>query len=99
MTISASTRTRVVVLLTSVAVALVLLLAVTVAARAAGPATAEPQNYVTHTVRTGDTLWEIAADHAEDGVDLRNYVLDIKRANHLENSTIHPGQVLQIPVG
>jgi LysM repeat protein len=98
MTISASTRTRVVVLLTSVAVALALLLAVTVAARAQGPATAEPQHFVTHTVRSGDTLWEIAGTHAEGDVDLRNYVLDIKAANGLDTSTIHPGQVLQIPV-
>lgn len=98
MTISASTRTRVVVLLTSVALALALLLTVTVAARADGPALAESQNFVTHTVRSGDTLWEIAATHNEDGVDLRNYVLDIKQANGLETSVIIPGQVLQIPV-
>lgn len=98
MTISASTRTRVVVLLTSVALALALLLTVTVAARADGPAFAEPQNFVTHTVRSGDTLWDIAAVHVEDGVDLRDYLLDIRVANGLDTSTIHPGQVLQIPV-
>jgi len=96
MTISA--RTRVVVLLTSVALALVLLLAVTVAARAEGPTVADPGNYVTHTVRSGDTLWEIAAEHAADGGDLRNLVHDIRSINGLDTSTIQPGQVLRVPV-
>jgi nucleoid-associated protein YgaU len=95
MTISA--RTRVVVLLTSVALALVLLLAVTVAARADGPTVADPGNYVTHTVRTGDTLWDIALEHA-DGGDLRNLVHDIRSINGLDTSTIQPGQVLRVPV-
>ena len=95
MTISA--RTRVVVLLTAVALALVLLLAVTVAARADGPTVADPGNYVTHTVRTGDTLWDIALEHA-DGGDLRNLVHDIRSINGLDTSTIQPGQVLRVPV-
>lgn len=100
MTISANTRTRVVVLLTSVALALALLLAVTVAARAEGPADAALQNttFVTHTVRSGDTLWDIAMVHAPQGSDVRNFVFDIKAVNGLETSNIQPGQVLQIPV-
>jgi LysM repeat protein len=100
MTISANTRTRVVVLLTSVALALALLLAVAVAARAEGPAVATPDDitYVTHTVRVGDTLWDIAMAHAPEGSDVRNFVFDLKTVNGLETSNIQPGQVLHIPV-
>lgn len=100
MTISANTRTRVVVLLTSVAVALALLLAVAVAARADSPAVASPPDvaYVTHTVRVGDTLWDIAMDHSPDGSDVRDFVFDLKAVNGLESSNIQPGQVLLIPV-
>lgn len=97
MTISA--RTRVVVLLTSVALALVLLLAVGVAAWADGPVSAaEPPTFVTHTVRTGDTLWDLASVHAPQGSDLRDFVLDLKWVNDLESSALRPGQVLLIPV-
>ena len=100
MTISASTRTRVVVLLTSVALALALLLAVAVAARAEGPAVASPDDitFVTHTVRVGDTLWDIAMVHAPQDSDVRNFVYDLKAVNGLESSNIQPGQVLRIPV-
>ena len=99
MTISASARTRVVVLLTAVAVALVLLLAVTAAARAGGtPAPDEPAAFVTHTVRSGDTLWEIAGVHAPQGADLRDFVFDLKQVNGLASSGLQPGQILLIPV-
>ncbi|MDQ6647800.1 MAG: transglycosylase SLT domain-containing protein [Pseudomonadota bacterium] len=43
----------------------------------------------THTVRSGDSLWEIA----------RNYhvkVTELKRWNHLQGSTLKPGQVLRV---
>ena len=96
MTIS-STLTRVVVLLTSVALALVLLLAVTAAARADGPTATDATDYVTHTVVSGDTLWDIAAQHAPEGADLRDVVFDVKRVNGLDSSTIQPGQVIRVP--
>jgi LysM repeat protein len=97
MTISAKARHRVVVLLTSVALALALLLTGAVVARA--DSTPEPTGFITHTVTSGDTLWEIAGDHAAPGDDLRNVVEDIKRFNALGSSVITPGQVLRIPLG
>jgi nucleoid-associated protein YgaU len=101
MTISANTRSRVVVLLTSVALVLALLLAFSVVARAddADTPTGSAVSSITHVVRSGDTLWDIASGVAEPGSDVRNVVEDIKRANGLRDSLIHPGQVLVVPVG
>jgi nucleoid-associated protein YgaU len=111
MTISANTPARVAVLLTVIAVALVLLLAGTVAALAGGDTSAVPVpgavasatvtadggEQATHLVRSGDTLWDIATAHTEPGDDVRDTLLDIKRANGLSTSMITPGQVLVIP--
>ena len=101
MTMPASTRHRVVVLLTAVALALALLLARAVVARADDPtATADPvPAAVAYTVRPGDTLWDIAADHVAPGDDVRVLVEDIRLGNDLESSLIAPGQVLLIPIG
>jgi hypothetical protein len=97
MTISANNRTRVVVLLTSVALALVLLLAFAVSAKADDAVVPPGVTYVDHLVQTGDTLWDIAGDHTPAGGDVRNVIVDIKTANHLDSSVIVPGQVLLIP--
>lgn len=63
------------------------------AADAEGP----PAPATEYLVGTGDTLWEIAADHAGPDVDLRNLIADIKRMSDLGSSTIYPGQILLIP--
>jgi nucleoid-associated protein YgaU len=110
MTISANTPARVAVLLTVIAVALVLLLAGTVAALAGGDTSTAPApgavasetlsdagGQATHLVRSGDTLWDIATAHTEPGDDVRDTLLDIKRANGLSTSMITPGQLLVIP--
>jgi Tfp pilus assembly protein FimV len=49
-------------------------------------------------VRAGDNLWNIAGQHTSEGRDVRNTIEAIKRINHLDSSTIHPGQVLEIPL-
>jgi hypothetical protein len=48
-------------------------------------------------VRGGDTLWDIATAHTAPGDDVRDTLLDIRRANGLTTSVISPGQVLVIP--
>lgn len=48
-----------------------------------------------HTVRTGETLWTIAA--ARYGGDPRAGVWKIQQANHLVDTTIVPGQHLIVP--
>jgi LysM repeat protein len=50
-------------------------------------------------VATGDTLWEIASEIAEDGADLRRTVALIIELNDLDGGVIHPGQVLTVPAG
>ncbi|WKZ82739.1 MAG: LysM peptidoglycan-binding domain-containing protein [Acidimicrobiia bacterium] len=97
---SIEARTRVLVLPTVVALTLVLLLVGAVGARAGAPdgeVEAAPVAGVTHTVLTGDTLWDIASDHVAPGDDVRVLIEKIKAANGLEDSIIRPGQVLLVP--
>ena len=54
---------------------------------------------VEYEVVAGDSLWSIAAGHAEPGADLRRLVSDIRRASGLSGDHIVPGQVLLIPTG
>lgn len=48
-------------------------------------------------VRAGDTLWDIAASHYGDSVDIRRAVYDIRRANGLSQALLHPGDTLTLP--
>lgn len=47
-------------------------------------------------VRPGDTLWSIASRYC-DGQDIRIYIQTMKTLNHLVDSQIHAGQLLQLP--
>ena len=58
----------------------------------------EPQKYITVEVKSGDTLWQIAGEHKNKGKDIRKLVYEINTINGLSNSSIHPGQLLKIPV-
>lgn len=65
----------------------------TTASRASGdPATPAP----TITVRSGDTLWDIAAATSSEG-DGWARVDEIRRLNHLASNDVRPGQVLLLP--
>ena len=48
------------------------------------------------TVGTGETLWEIAAERAEDG-DVREMMVRIERLNALDDSLLEAGQRLRVP--
>jgi len=90
----------VVVLLTLVVLAVVLLLASAVGASPSAASSADPgSDTVTYTVVAGDTLWDIASTHIDPGDDVRRLIFDIKAANQLSDSIIHPGQELRIPTG
>lgn len=50
-----------------------------------------------YVVAEGDTLWEIAAENVADGADLRVYIDAIKERSGIDSSSLHVGQVLQLP--
>jgi nucleoid-associated protein YgaU len=50
-----------------------------------------------YVVAAGDTLWDVASTHADQGIDIRNLIADIKDLSGIQSSTIYPGQVLRIP--
>lgn len=50
-------------------------------------------------VKTGDTVWGIAARQVSDKEDIRSLIMAIREANHLNNNAqLYPGQVLKVPV-
>jgi Tfp pilus assembly protein FimV len=83
-----------------VVAALVIAFAVGVFVTAAGsvatqsPGTPEPTRIVQ--VGSGDTLWEIAADLADDG-EVRAMMEQIERLNALETTALQAGQRLVVP--
>ena len=93
---------RVLIVISTVVVALVLLLASSVMATAdsgeASDSFSNVQQVAEYEVSAGDSLWKIAGQHTAEGRDVRNTIEAIKRLNHLDSSTIHPGQVLEIPL-
>lgn len=48
-------------------------------------------------IQTGDTLWDIAAEHKKRGENIRSYMDKIKSINHLKTSSLSEGQVLFLP--
>ncbi len=89
---------RVLIVISTVVVALVLLLASSVMATYDPAGAADPYLVAEYEVRSGDNLWDIAGRHTSADRDIRNTIEAIKRLNHLDSSTIHPGQVLEIPL-
>lgn len=102
MTITAPRPARAAVLLISVVVLVGLLLVFAVPDRAnadaadavdAGTATTEV------VVVAGDSLWAIAERHAPAGQNIAEFAFEIRVANGLDSSVIHPGQMLVVPSG
>ena len=60
------------------------------------PGTPEPTRVVQ--VGTGDTLWDIAADAADDG-DVRSMIDRIEKLNALDSGMVRAGQRLVVPIG
>lgn len=88
-------RGRVVVLLASLVLAFVVGILVAAGSVATGEAgTPEPTRVLT--VGTGDTLWGIASDLADDG-DVRDMMQRIESLNALESGMLAAGQRLVVP--
>jgi hypothetical protein len=88
-------RGRVVVFVLSLVLAFAIGILVAAGSVATGEAgTPEPTRVVT--VSTGDTLWAIASDLAEDG-DVQAMMTKIERLNALESGMLAAGQKLVVP--
>jgi len=92
MTTIAGVRIRALFIISITVVVVLLLLA------SAGNATGEITDTYDYRVRSGDTLWEIAAEHGPQGVDRRRIVAVIERINGLSSSVLQAGQIIEIPV-
>jgi LysM repeat protein len=85
-------RAVVLILLAAVACAASAVLFTTASRASSDPATPPP----TVTVRSGDTLWEIASA-VRPGRDARESVAELRELNHLTGYDLQPGQVLTLP--
>ena len=57
------------------------------------------QEYVSVSVKPGQTVWQLASAVTDENTDIREVVQAIMEENHLSgNSDIRPGQVLRLPV-
>lgn len=56
------------------------------------------ERYERVTVRSGDTVWAIAASYCSNAEDLRRYVYDISQLNELDGSYLTAGDQLLIPI-
>ena len=60
---------------------------------------AEPEEYVSYQVRSGDTLWNIARSYGPSDQDVRATISAICAINDVSPNTLRAGQVLQILAG
>ncbi|ADQ14675.1 cell division suppressor protein YneA [Halanaerobium hydrogeniformans] len=51
-----------------------------------------------HEVKSGDTLWTIAASYYDHNIDIRKAIYNIKQANDIDSAIITPGKKLIIPI-
>jgi len=90
-------RGRVVVVLAALVIAFAVGVFVAAGSVATGEA-GQPEPTKVLTVGSGDTLWAIASDLAEDG-DVQAMMTKIERLNALESQMLAAGQKLVVPAG
>jgi len=54
--------------------------------------------YETVTVKPGDTLWDIAAEHVQPNTDIRTFVHELEELNSIDGGCLIAGQEIIIPV-
>ncbi|MBE9404357.1 LysM peptidoglycan-binding domain-containing protein [Brachybacterium sp. p3-SID1565] len=57
------------------------------------------EQHITVTVEAGDTLWDLAEQHAPEGVGQQEYIAQVRAMNHLPTGRVTAGQQLDLPVG
>ena len=77
--------------------AVVVLLLLTSAVPAFGGNGEADDAIATYEVRSGDTLWSVAAANTPAGGDVRRTVAEIRDLSGLDGSTIRAGQTLRLP--
>lgn len=98
-TVRLTRRGRVVVFVLSLVLSLVLAFAIGILVAGGSVATGEagtPEPTRVVTISSGDTLWAIAADLAEDG-DVPAMITRIERLNALDSPMLTAGQRLVVP--
>lgn len=79
--------------------ALLVVLGGVVGGRAVADGPQQATEVTTHAVVAGETLWQIAADVAAPGEDVRDVVLRLQELNGLPDASLMAGQVLLLPAG
>lgn len=54
---------------------------------------------IDYTISPGQTLWSIAREYTQNSKDIRETIYEIKQLNNMSDSTIYPGQTIQIKIG
>lgn len=49
-----------------------------------------------YTVKSGDTLWNIASEACPEGMDVREYIHEVSKMNGIEDGHIRPGQTIEL---
>ena len=58
----------------------------------------EPVSTINIEVSQGETLWSIAKEYLPENRDIRDFILEIKSINDLNDAGIQAGQYITIPV-
>lgn len=54
--------------------------------------------YRSVTIKYGDTLWSLAEEYKLPSMDIKDYISEVKRINHLDTSCLISGQSVILPV-
>lgn len=57
------------------------------------------EEIIDYTIAPGQTLWSIAREYTPNSKDIRETIYEIKQLNNMTDSTIYPGQTIQIKKG